>query len=81
MNTTDLDFILAQIRNNLSYLTPKNRNDIAQICIDLNQATSVEVYATCLGIPKRTVYNRMSLNKITSLKINGAKYPSLKIIE
>ena len=81
MNKTDLDFILAQMRENIPHLTPKDRNEIAQLCIDLNQTTSVEVYADCLGIPKRTIYDRMSLNKITTIKINGSKYPSLKIIE
>lgn len=81
MNKTDLDFMLAQMRNNLPHLTSKDRNEIAQMCIDLNQTTSVDVYSECLGIPKRTVYDRMNLNKITTLKINNSKYPSLKIIE
>ena len=69
------------LRSSLKDLSPKQRNEIAQMCININGTTSVECYAEALHIPKRTVQNRISLNKITFIKIHNKKFPSLGIIE
>ena len=69
------------LRSSLKDLSPKQRNDIAQMCINMNSTTSVECYSEALHIKKRTVQNRISLNKVTTLQIHGKKFPSIGIIE
>lgn len=81
MNQKDNKKLFALIRNSLIDLAPKERNELAQMCIDMNKTTSIECYAEALNIPKRTVQNRISLNKITFIKIHNKKFPSLGIIE
>ena len=69
------------LRSSLKDLSPKQRNEIAQICINMNGTTSIECYSEALHIPKRTLQNRISLNKVTTLQIHGKKFPSIGIIE
>lgn len=81
MNQKDNKKLFALLRNSLTDLTPKQRNELAQMCIDMNKTTSIECYSEALHIPKRTLQNRISLNKVTTLQIHGKKFPSIGIIE
>jgi hypothetical protein len=81
MNQKDNKKLFALIRNSLIDLAPKERNELAQMCIDMNKTTSIECYSEALRIPKRTLQNRISLNKVTTLQIHGKKFPSIGIIE
>ena len=81
MNQQDNEKLFTLLRNSLNDLIPKQRNEIAQMCIDMNKTTSIECYSEALNIPKRTVQNRISLNKVTTLQIHGKKFPSIGIIE
>ena len=81
MNQKDNNKLFALIGNSLKDLSPKQHNDIAQMCINMNGTTSIECYAEALHIPKRTLQNRISLNKVTTLQIHGKKFPSIGIIE
>ena len=81
MNQKISQKLFTLLRSSLKDLSPKQRNDIAQMCININGTTSVECYSEALHIPKRTLQNRISLNKVTTLQIHGKKFPSIGIIE
>lgn len=81
MNQQENKKLFTLLRNSLKDLSPKQRNEIAQMCINMNSTTSVECYAEALRIKKRTVQNRISLNKITTINIHGRKFPSIGIID
>ena len=81
MNQKFNEKLFTLIRNSLIDLAPKERNELAQMCIDMNKTTSIECYSEALNIPKRTLQNRISLNKVTTLQIHGKKFPSIGIIE
>ena len=81
MNQQDNKKLFTLLRNSLKDLSPKQRNEIAQMCVNLNSTTSIECYSEALHIPKRTLQNRIRLNKVTTLQIHGKKFPSIGIID
>ncbi len=81
MNQQNNDNLFTLLGNSLKDLNARQRNEIAQMCINMNSTTSVECYSEALHIRKRTVQNRISLNKITTLQIHGKKFPSIGIID
>ena len=45
MNQQDNEKLFTLLRNSLKDLSPKQRNEIAQICINMNGTTSIECYS------------------------------------
>lgn len=80
MSKQDTSKLFALICNSLDDLTAKERNKVAQLCINLNRTTSVKCYSEALRIPIRTVQQRITNGAITFLKIGSKKFPSIKII-